>query len=223
LDSDVLNECFKNILSWSENWLMKLNIAKCKVLSLCSNKSKSVKYMYGADLPGIGFSELEHVDSIKDLGVTLDCELSFNTHIYDKINVAYKMLGLIKRNFKDVDNFAYITLYKSFVRSHIEYANSVWCPHGIGLVRDIEKVQKRATKTIHGCKGMVYEDRLIYLQLPSLSYRRLRGSMIETYKIVNGVYSVGVAPVLPRNFDTRTRGNVFKFLVRVCRLDVKKF
>jgi len=223
LDSDVLNECFQNILNWSDNWLMKLNISKCKVLSLCSNKNKSVKYTYGAELPGVGFSELEHVDSIKDLGVTMDCELLFNMHIYDKINIAYKMLGIIKRNFKDVDNFAFITLYKSFVRSHVEYANSVWCPHGVGVIQDLEKVQKRATKNVQGCKGLMYEDRLTYLQLPSLSYRRLRGSMIETYKIVSGLYSACVAPVIPSNFDTRTHGNVYKFLVRRCRLDVRKF
>ena len=70
---------------------------------------------------------------------------------------------------------------------------------------------------------MVYKDRLIYLQLPSLSYRRLRGSMIETYKIVSGLYSADVTPVLRRNYDTRTRGNSCKLLVKRCRLDVRKF
>jgi len=222
-DYDILNNCFKELLQWSDNWLMKLNLEKCKVLSSCGNRNKIIKYTYGAVLPGTGFCELEHVNSIKDLGVMVDCELLFSNHIYDKINMAYKMLGIIKRNFKNVNNSTFITLYKCFVRSHIEFANSVWCPHGVGLIQDIEKVQKRATRNLHGCKGMAYKDRLIYLDLPSLNYRRLRGSMIDTYKIVSGLYCASVAPVLPRNLDTRTRGNACKLTVRRCRLDVRKF
>jgi hypothetical protein len=44
---------------------------------------------------------------------------------------------------------------------------------------------------------MPYKERLIYLQLPTLNYRRLLGNMIEVYKIMNSVYSASVAPVLP--------------------------
>ena len=34
------------------------------------------------------------------------------------------------------------------VRSHLEYANSVWNPHRLGLIKDLEKVQMRATKLV---------------------------------------------------------------------------
>ena len=88
-DSDILNQCFQNILTWSQNWLMKLNISKCKVLSLCNNKSKSFRYGYDSDRPDLSFIELEHMDNIKDLGVTVDCEFLFKSHVYDKINIAY--------------------------------------------------------------------------------------------------------------------------------------
>jgi hypothetical protein len=42
VDSDALNLCFKHVLDWSNNWLMKLNITKCKVLSLHSQKNQTV-------------------------------------------------------------------------------------------------------------------------------------------------------------------------------------
>ena len=44
-----------------------------------------------------------------------------------------------------MDKHKFVMLYKSLVRTHIEYAVSVWCPYKKG---DIEKIQKRATKLI---------------------------------------------------------------------------
>jgi len=49
-------------------------------------------------------------------------------------------LGVIKRNFIYLDEDAFVMLYKSLVRSHLEYANSVWNPHRLGLIKDLEKV-----------------------------------------------------------------------------------
>jgi len=61
------------------------------------------------------------------------------------------------------------------VRPHLEYANSVWCPYNLGDIKEIEKVQKRATKLIINFKNMSYTDRLQAqrLNLPTLKYRRL--------------------------------------------------
>ena len=42
----------------------------------------------------------------------------------DKINKANCMLGIIKRNFRGLRQDKYIMLYKSLVRSQLEYANS---------------------------------------------------------------------------------------------------
>ena len=51
------------------------------------------------------------------------------------------MLGLIKRNLIYLTEKAFVALYKSLVRSHLGYANSVWNPHRQGLIKDLEKVQ----------------------------------------------------------------------------------
>jgi len=66
------------------------------------------------------------------------------------------MLGLIKRNFIHLAEEAFVTLYKSLVRSHLEYANSVWNPHRQGQIKDLEKVQMRATKWVLTVKYLLY-------------------------------------------------------------------
>ena len=68
------------------------------------------------------------------------------------------------------------------VRPHIEFANSVWCPYKLGDIKEIERVHKRATKLIIKVKNKPYRDRLFYLNLPTLKYRRLRGDMKTTTK-----------------------------------------
>jgi len=50
----------------------------------------------------------------------------------------------------------------------------------------LEKVQKRATKLIIAVKLLKYEERLRYLNLPTLNFRRIRGDMIEVYKMFSG-------------------------------------
>jgi len=60
-----------------------------------------------------------------------------------------------------------------------------WSPH---LVKDkdcLEQIQRRATKLVKGYKKLTYEDRLKQLGICSLEKRRLRGDVIEVYKILN--------------------------------------
>jgi len=69
-------------------------------------------------------------------------------------------------------------------------------PHIEREIEDLEKVQKRATRLLPELKGFKYWDRLKACKLPKLHYRRLRGDMIETFKIVSGKYDRCAAPIL---------------------------
>jgi len=44
-----------------------------------------------------------------------------------------------------MDESSFVLLYKSMVRPHVEYANSVWYPYKQGDIKDLEKIQKRVT------------------------------------------------------------------------------
>jgi hypothetical protein len=74
------------------------------------------------------------------------------------------------------------------VRTHLDYACSVWAPYKKKYIEKIESVQKRATKQIPGFNNLSYPEILKKLKLPTMTYRRIKGDMIETYKIINEKY-----------------------------------
>jgi len=51
----------------------------------------------------------------------------------------------------------------------------------------------RATKLIQQIKHLSYKDRLKYLNLPTLLYRRFRGDMIMVFKLLTGIYDSNIA------------------------------
>jgi len=59
-----------------------------------------------------------------------------------KINKAYSVLCIIRRNFIYMDEHTFILLYKAMVRPHIEFAKSVWCPYKLDDIKEIKKVRK---------------------------------------------------------------------------------
>ena len=89
------------------------------------------------------------------------------------------MLGIIKRNFKHLNIQCFTLLYKSMVRSHLDYCSSVWNPYHKGDVEALGKSQKRATKILPKLKHLSYCDRLRACNLTTLHYRRIRGDIIE--------------------------------------------
>ncbi|CAF0808738.1 unnamed protein product [Brachionus calyciflorus] len=64
----------------------------------------------------------------------------------------------------------------------------MWYPSFKTDISIIEKVQRRATKLVKSIKDKTYEEKWkIYGKLQNLEERRLRGDLIQIYKIINGV------------------------------------
>ena len=82
---------------------------------------------------------LARLDKIKDIGVYFDAKLDVKDHMHEKVNKAYMMLGLINRNFKH-NVYSFVALYKSMVRSHLDYCCPVWSPYRKGDIEALEKV-----------------------------------------------------------------------------------
>ena len=86
-------------------------------------------------------TKLKQVSQEKDIGVIVDEQLKFESHIYEKINKANSMMGLIHRSFINIDEDMFKKLFKVVVHPHLEYVNSVWHPTKIKDITAIENVQ----------------------------------------------------------------------------------
>jgi len=104
-----------------------------------------------------------------------------------------------------------VPLFKALVRPILEYGNAVWCPKLKKHITSIENVQRHFTRCIAGQKNLSYENRLKGLRLPSLAYRRLRGDMIEVFKILHNMYDPKTTrSLLMRPDSFLTRGHDLK-------------
>ena len=217
LGDQIQNDIYR-LQNWTATWDLHFNVAKCKVLHIGSNNPNN-RYVMVNDK---GQSVIDSCVNEKDLGVIFDCNLSFDAHIQSVIGKANRILGIIKRTFTFMDADTFLRLYKTMVRPHLEYANAVWAPHLKRQSRDIERVQRRATKLLPACRNLSYEDRLIYLNLFSLKYRRFRGDCIQCFKIINGIDDLNFNDFYDLNTGV-TRNADFKLSVKRCNKDIKKF
>ena len=204
-DTDIMQKDLDTLNEWSIKWLLKFHPDKCVNLVI-SLKNVAEPHIYH-----LGNREMKNVDEVKDLGINVDSKLQFQNHTSSKVNKANQIWGTIKRAFKHMNTDIFKKLFTAHVRPHLEYSIQFWAPYLRKNIDQIEAVQRRATKFIPGFKNLSYKTRLETLNLPTLAYRRLRGSMIEVYKILN-VYDSEITPKL-NIIKSSTRGHDQKLRV----------
>ena len=97
------------------------------------------------------------------------------------------MLSLLNNIFKYKDKVHTKTLYCTYVRPNLEFSIQEWIPFYNKDINELEKVQRRATKMIPELRHLDYENRLKALDLTTLEVRRLRGDLIQQFKIYKGL------------------------------------
>ena len=199
---------------------MTFNADKCESTRIThSRDNTSPNYTLGG-------KSLKSVQSVKDFGVTLLSNLSWNKHVGITTNKANKVLGIIKRTVGTGNLDTFSILYKSLVRPILEYAAPVWRPYLVKNVHAIEKVQRRASRLAlnQGRGEMSYEDRCKLLNWPTLSIRRDYLSLIECYKIVFGLSeNINFSDYFEFSKLSSTRSNhKFKLYVKPARVNCYK-
>ena len=150
----------------------------------------------------------------------IDSKLSFAVHINQGVNKATEMTKIIRRTFQLLDTLTCLLPYKTTVRSHLDYAIAVWYPYKMKHKIAIENFQRRT-----GLRDLSYIEIQKLQKLPTLAYIRLRGDMIEVYKIVHEMYDNESAPNLLKLEDVSlrlgNRGHSLKLFIQRAKINLK--
>ena len=157
------------INDWTERNLMKLNQKKTKQIIFNYNKGK--QFTTEVTLKN---EPLEKVDEVKLLGVVISNDLKWhkNTiYLAKKANKKMRMLHIAAKFTKNREHLKHI--YKTFVRSNLEFSSTVWHSSLTQTDRqDLERIQKAAVKIILRSDYTNYEQALNILNIESLDQRR---------------------------------------------------
>ncbi|MGL5754740.1 MAG: RNA-directed DNA polymerase [Paraclostridium sp.] len=197
-----LVEDIKIVEEWAWQWDLNLNSSKSHLLSK-SDEAMNVCTPRGT-------MSIATVTKSMDLGVVMTADFKWEKQCLYAAARARKELFRLKGVLSCKKTEVFIPLYKAIVRPHLEYCVQAWSPYLQKDIKCLEKVQRLATKMVEGQKGKSYKERLAHLGLFSLSRRRLRGDLIETFKALKGLngikHSVGFDLVTGGN----TRGHALK-------------
>ena len=216
-DCNMLQNDLDKIYEWSKKWQMEFNTSKSCVMKMGRSKYRPHKDYQ------LGKKTIIEVSEEKDLGVTIQNNLSPEKHINRIFGKTYSMLQSIGLSFNYLDENMMKKILTTLIRPQLEYAAVIWSPHMKKHVKKLERVQRLATRMIPDFKEIPYEERINRLELSTLEERRVRGDMITMFKIVHGVDILDRENLIKLASNNYLRGHPKKILKDNCTSDIKKY
>ena len=203
-DVQALQNDLNSLERWEEQWQMRFHPEKCQVIHICTNSRFRRQHQY--TLHG---HVLESVDSAKYLGVHISNDMSWRTHVNQTAAKACGTLGFLRRNLFHCTKDVRDRCYHTFVLPTVSYAAAAWDPFQSSDVDQLERVQRRGARFVHGN----YKDRtpgcvtkmISDLGWLPLAERRRVHRLHYLYKIKHHDVDIDPGPLLQAG-DPRTRG-----------------
>ena len=190
------------VASWIEDHNLSLQPAKCCSMVISRKRSCALPppTIFVGDWP------LAKVSSVKYLGVHINSDLSWSTHINNLCCRARRLTGLLYRQFyNNADTKTLLQLYKTFIRPHLEYCSIVWDPYLSKDREALEKVQRFGLRVCLKKWDLDQEQLLLATNMDSLADRRSRAKLSHLYKIMHDLTDYPDAPLSHkvRHYDAR--------------------
>ena len=196
---------------------MGYEISTCQMQYDADDIKKRIKKIHASyTLEG---TDIENVESIKYLGVTITSDLRWSTHVSNVCTKANRTLVFLRRNLYSCPQEVKEAAYKGLVHPVLDYGSSVWDSPGVALQEEIERAKplpgnyNDETGSITGILGQ--------LKWESLKKRRKDTRLILLYKGLKGKASVPTDDLIPKTRRCRNQ-HTMAFQTPIANTDVYK-
>ena len=129
---------------------MRFNTEKCKGIPF-GHENKQQHYF-------IKDSKLSTTREKKDLGVLITDNLKPSSQCAAAVNKTMSALRWSKGGFHYLDIESFKILYKTYIRTNLEFVIQAWSPYLDKYIKVMEKNQRQATKMVPALRHLQYED-----------------------------------------------------------------
>ena len=212
-DLHILQSDLDKLLKWAKDWSVNFNSTKTKTL-LISRRTTQTDIELKFENTALQLST-DH----KHLGITLNETATWTNHIDEIVCKANKRLGILRNLKYSLNRDSLHLLYTTYIKSLLEYADTVWDNIPQHLSNRIEAINKNAIRCITGLTVSARSENLYNESgLLPLAKRRKFHRLVQMYKITHDLSPNYLRDLLPpstaeRNpYIVRDRNQLTNFL-----------
>ena len=191
--SQMLNSDMAKIHQWANKWLVKFNPAKSESMLF---SRKVIRPFHPPIL--MDNQAISEVTTHKHLGVTFSNDCTWHAHLEQIKKKAWQRINIMRKLKFLLDRKSLQTIYFSFIRPLLEYADVVWDNCTDYEVEELEKIHREAARIVTGATRLVSTERLDReTGWDSLACRRNKHKIIMMHKIYNGLSPAYLSALVP--------------------------
>ena len=180
-----------NALDWFRSNGMKLNSRKCKLL-VCGHKFENM-------ICKIENAQVIETHTVKLLGIQIDSELTFSSHMNTLCKKASQKLNALSRLCNLLPFHRRKMLVQAFFNSQFSYCPLVWMFHNRQINTRINNLHYRALRMIYQDENSSFTELLRKGGSVTIHDRNLQFLATELYKVVKGIGPPFMEEIFSRN------------------------
>ena len=202
---DRIQNCFVIIGKWMNEFFLRLNAKKTKILVICPASLKRDITINGTFING---QCIRFVSNAKNLGVIVDDELSFDAHIQKTVSTCFLTIRKISRIKSFLKPEHLKTLVTALILSKLDYCNALYLGLHSHLLIKLQSVQNSAIRLV--CKINRYERISITNLLKHFHWLRVKDRvtfkvLLIVHKALNNTAPPDIKSMLQPSNSERTR------------------
>ena len=157
------------------------------------NEDKSHLFMVPSCYTSVKLSNetLHNEPSVELLGIHIDEELKFNTHVSKLYKMGCQKFHALARISRYISKDKLRILMKTFIISQFNYCPLIWMFHSRTLNNKINKLHERALRLVYDDKDLTFQELLDLDGSVTIHQRNLQKLAIEMFEIKNNLARQG--------------------------------